>query len=269
MEYICPYCNKKLNSGKSLGGHKTKCLLNPNRITNKGKHIKWKNHKYAVYSDVVSNCRYCNKQCKNLNSLHQHEIRCKNNPDRIQQSPKFSYKGKVGWSKGLTKDTDKRVGNISIGVNEYYDTHDGTFKGKHLTDQTKKLLSEIAIDQNYQSHWGTRHSYEYKGETFISSYEVITLRSLDDNGVRWVKPKYGTFKYIDLNGKKHSYTPDIYLPDYDVYLDPKNDFLIENENPALGYKDCDKIKWVCEQNGVKIIVLSKNQLSWEAIKTLI
>lgn len=29
-------------------------------------------------------CKFCNKQCKNLNSLKQHEIRCKENPGRIK-----------------------------------------------------------------------------------------------------------------------------------------------------------------------------------------
>lgn len=28
-------------------------------------------------------CRYCNKQCKNLNSLKQHELRCKFNPNHL------------------------------------------------------------------------------------------------------------------------------------------------------------------------------------------
>ena len=60
--------------------------------------------------------------------------------------------------------------------------------------------------------------------------------------------------------KKHTYTPDLYLPDYNVYLDPKNDFLIENINPTLGYSDKDKINWVMEQNGVRVIILNKNQL---------
>jgi len=31
-------------------------------------------------------CKYCNKTCKNNNSRAQHEIRCKNNPDRIKAS---------------------------------------------------------------------------------------------------------------------------------------------------------------------------------------
>lgn len=34
------------------------------------------------------NCKYCNKECKNLNSLRQHEIRCKLNPDKIESGNK-------------------------------------------------------------------------------------------------------------------------------------------------------------------------------------
>ena len=29
-------------------------------------------------------CKYCGKECKNKNSLIQHEIRCKENPERIE-----------------------------------------------------------------------------------------------------------------------------------------------------------------------------------------
>ena len=30
-------------------------------------------------------CQHCGKECKNLNSLKQHEIRCKENPDKAVQ----------------------------------------------------------------------------------------------------------------------------------------------------------------------------------------
>lgn len=29
-------------------------------------------------------CKYCGRKCKNLNSLRQHEIRCKENPNKIE-----------------------------------------------------------------------------------------------------------------------------------------------------------------------------------------
>lgn len=44
---------------------------------------------------------------------------------------------------------------------------------------------------------------------------------------------------------------------YNVYLDPKNDFLIKT--------DIDKIKRTAEQNNVKIIILGKKHLIKESI----
>ena len=54
--------------------------------------------------------KYCGKECKNTNSLKNHERLCKSNPDR-QESSFVKYnktKGDV-WNKGLTKETDSRV----------------------------------------------------------------------------------------------------------------------------------------------------------------
>lgn len=101
-----------------------------------------------------------------------------------------------------------------------------------------------------------------------STYEHQVAKSLDENSVKWEKP-IKKFRYIDVLGKKHTYIPDFYLPEYDVYLDPKNDYLINRINPKLGYKDIDKIKWVCEQNNIKVIVLNSEQLSWNIISNLI
>lgn len=55
----------------------------------------------------------------------------------------------------------------------------------------------------------------------------------------------------------------------DVYLDPKNDFLIENINPGTGIKDIDKIHLVESQNNIRCIILNKNQLTWDEIHKLI
>lgn len=215
-------------------------------------------------------CQYCNRECKNLNSLKQHECRCKLNPNRIDLSYyKTRDNSKCGWSRGLTKHTDPRVAKHGEQLKEYYLTHDGTFKGKRHSKATKQKLSEIALTNNYQDHFGSHKSYTYKGIKFISSYEVAVAESLDSHNIKWLKPKSGLFKYKDLNGKQHTYTPDFYLIDYDIYLDPKNDYLITHVNPTLGYSDQDKIHWVQEQNSVKIFILDKTQLDWPQIKEVI
>lgn len=60
---------------------------------------------------MIFNCKYCNKECKNKNSLVQHEIRCKLNPNKIQvvnhRGKNNPMHGKSAWNKGLTKETDE------------------------------------------------------------------------------------------------------------------------------------------------------------------
>lgn len=52
-------------------------------------------------------CQYCKKECKNENSLRNHERLCKDNPNK-QPHPRGTL-GKSGWNKGLTAETDIRV----------------------------------------------------------------------------------------------------------------------------------------------------------------
>lgn len=102
-----------------------------------------------------------------------------------------------------------------------------------------------------------RRGIYYKGIKLDSSYEVIVAKNLDYSDIVWTR--CSRFPYY-IDGVLHYYIPDFYLPKYDVYLDPKNDYLIKNINPVLGYKDVDKIEAVMLENNIKIIILSKEQL---------
>ena len=53
-------------------------------------------------------CQFCGKVCKNLNSLRGHERMCPDNPDDAYRK-KFTTRGKPGWNKGLTKETNPSV----------------------------------------------------------------------------------------------------------------------------------------------------------------
>jgi hypothetical protein len=92
-----------------------------------------------------------------------------------------------------------------------------------------------------------------------SSYEMITAQSLDDNNIRWSRPS--SFGWIKEDGTLHKYYPDFYLIDYDIYLDPKNDYLF--------IKDKGKIQAVSKQNNIRILMLTKENLDWISIKQLI
>lgn len=262
--YHCNYCGKPSHSRSGTHNHELSCKSNPNRVA----------HGYNIF-DIAQNCDFCGKLCKNANSLRNHERLCKSNPKAQIPSalgkhrPRADLKGKTPWNKGLTKATDERINKVATKLHQDYLSGKfiGSAKGRVLSVEQKKHLSDVAKANQYETHFGRRKIFEYKDIKFISSYEVDVAKSLDANNIKWSIPN--RLPYYDTKGKIHYYTADLYLDDYDVYLDPKNDFLINNINPKFGYSDSDKIKWVCEQNDVKILILNKDQLSWDLIRLLI
>lgn len=66
-----------------------------------------------------------------------------------------------------------------------------------------------------------------------SSWEKSIAIFLDEKEIRWIRPK--SLEYLDESGKKRKYFPDFYLPDYDIYLDPKNPMKIKADQYKLDY----------------------------------
>ena len=105
----------------------------------------------------------------------------------------------------------------------------------------------------------SRAAFSYNGFKFDSTYEVKVAESLDTNNVLWEKSH--KFCWHDTYNKLHHYTPDFYLPAYDIYLDPKNNYLIQ--------KDTFKINQVMKENNIRVLILDKNHLTWDKIQELI
>ena len=53
-----------------------------------------------------------------------------------------------------------------------------------------------------------------------SSWEEALAMRLDELDINWLRPD--PMKWVDADGLDHNYFPDFYLPDFDIYLDPKN-----------------------------------------------
>ena len=264
--FKCSFCAKLCKGLQALHKHERHCKENPKR---KPQAIAKKYTKQLTTAELT--CPYCAKICKNLNSLIQHKRLCKCNPNRAlstYEKTGISNLSNRGWSKGLNKNNDLRVANISKALKDGYES--GKIiprSGFEQSEETKAKISVAAREGKFEEHFKRKHTFKYAGYTFISSYEVAVAKSLDEASVRWEKPQ--RFSYKTPDGFLHNYTPDFYLPDYDLYLDPKNDYLINNINPKLGYSDCEKISWVETQNKIRVLILNKNQLNWETIKTLI
>ena len=132
-------------------------------------------------------------------------------------------------------------------------------RGTNLhTQDTKNFLSAKAIERGFGGK-NYRKTFEYNGVLLESSYELLLAKELDKNNIKWIRPK--RLKWIDETGKQRHYTPDFYLTEFDIYLDPKNDYLIKI--------DSVKVRLCAIQNNVKIYVLNKSQLSWDYIAGLV
>ena len=182
------------------------------------------------------NCKYCGKECKNPNSLRNHERCCKQNPNRFIPQGML---GKTSWSKGLKKEQDIR---LKLQGEKQSKTKKG--KPNHpQTEETKLKLRQHALKQGLGGFNMHRIKYEVNGVQVDSSYEKVVAESLTENNINWERAK--RFKYKDLTNKVHYYTPDFYLPEYNVYLDPKNDYLINNVafDGRVDFDDADEVEF--------------------------
>lgn len=183
----------------------------------------------------IQHCKYCNKECHNINSLKQHELRCKQNPKR-RCADNLSNRN---WAKGLTKDTDPRVEKFAASLKNHYKTHPGTFTGKKHSAETKALLSAKMTEYNHSNnrrHSHGKHGY-FNGIYFMSTWELayyIFSKEHNHEIVRCDK----RFRY-QLEGKYHYYTPD-FIED-GTFVEVKG---WETELDKLKYQVVDNLKVV-------------------------
>lgn len=163
------------------------------------------------------------------------------------------------WNKGLTKEDHPSI-------IKYAKTQSDKCSKGEMTPYLKYYQNLQPIDKKEEKlKWKRRKQIkelDQQGNTIYldSNYERTTLKSLNSNNIRWIRP-VSSFPYIDNKGVNRSYTPDFYLVDYNVYLDPKNDLLIKRSGNLFN--------WVIEQNKINLIILRKNELSWRVIQNKI
>ena len=194
----------------------------------------------------MEQCDICKKIFKNLkyHTWRMHGEGRKHNPN----------KDRVAWNKGLSKLTDVRVLRNSESLSK-------TWKPKGAVLLSSEQLSLKAKKQGfggYRENAGRSKKVsvfnEGKKITLQSSYENAVYEILCELGIQWERPK--ALKYDGRN-----YFADFYLPEYNLWLDPKNDFKAK--------QDEEKIRKVVEQNGVKLFVLTKEKICSRYIRWLI
>lgn len=128
----CKYCNKLFDVA-NIARHEKACIRQQS------------NHTVQHVCHEGLNCIYCNKACKNKNSLAQHEIRCQANPNRKNFDSLVKYNKML---KGTTKETNPRVFKSACAMKKKYSEgyispmkgKPGTFTGRHHSEESKEKI---------------------------------------------------------------------------------------------------------------------------------
>lgn len=248
----CDKCDKKI-SISNFDRHYLKCGLDKKSKI----HLQegWLNSKGQY------NCPHCNKEfskkgiCSHI--FLQHTKR--GDEFKIKKFSDDSVKLKMGWSRGLTKETDKRVKKAAEQQKEFYATGKvkHPFLGRKLTLEHKEKLSvaQINLIEDGGGSNNFKHVKYYKNVNIIGNeyslrggYELKISNWLNEKKILWIKGN--NFKY-NINGVVKTYVPDFYLPEFDYYLETK------------GYypeKDQIKMKLVLEQNDINLDIIFKDTI---------
>lgn len=215
-------------------------------------------------------CKYCNKECKNKNSLVQHEIRCKENPNKIDMSyikPGHSkgHKGKNQFIKAKELHLDIPIVSeetkIKIGLKSKNHKH------SELTKQKISKSIRKAIINNPQSYCssnvnGRVKHYKYKEYIMDSSWELLVAKYLDNLNIKWIKPN--NFFLYNWNNNIHKYFPDFYLYDYDIYIEVKG---YERERDIAKYNSINNLI-IIKKKEIDLININKYNIFNEINKLI-
>lgn len=146
-------------------------------------------------------CKYCGKECKNKNSLVQHEIRCKENPNKIQlpESNFIKYNKDIKSGKrtkvysnqyikaellGLPKpevSPETRMKNAKGGKNQIWDMER---RCRH-SESMKRAVKDHPMSYSCNFVNGRTPRLEYNGVILNGTWELIVAKYLDFNNIKW------------------------------------------------------------------------------------
>lgn len=199
-------------------------------------------------------CEICNKRFKGLRGLKSHKTQMHSGIKDTQHRGR--PQGFGAWNKGLTKETDKRIKSPENCLGICLDP----IKEKQRRLSISKTQKINGVSGGYRENAGRSKKFKVydsfgKQTTLQSTFELNCSEILAELGINWIRPK--AVKY----DKTRNYFADFYLPDYDIWLDPKNDYKAK--------LDEEKIRKVREQNGIILYILLEYQITKSYISSIL
>lgn len=127
-----------------------------------------------------------------------------------------------------------------------------------------KHLSNMAIKSGRGGSMVKPITYRHKNGFDVSldsSWELKLAQQLDEHNVQWERGATFTLS----TGRR--YTPDFYLPEYGIYIDPK----AKRKDTPLWFEMCtSKIKmFEIEYHTTVFVIVNKKDLTWNHVKSLL
>lgn len=208
-----------------------KRLISANLLTT---HVSSKSCQTYKQPNIINgHCRFCNLRMAEIENKERgnHVKWCKENPERgFMNGSRQAICNQMNTPAARSKAV---LGIKAAHASGRYDASNIRKKNKPRHShsiETKAKLSKIARESKHRRICKRTHQFvDKRGRVykFDSSWEDALATRLDELDIEWTRP-HEPIPYI-LNGKQHHYFPDFFLPDYDVYLDPKNSFVMKQQ----------------------------------------
>ena len=109
--------------------------------------------------EPIYECKFCNKSCKNPNSLRNHERLCKLNPNRDKSNLiDYNNQKEQTWNKGLTKYDNLSLLSMSIKLTKKRPDwqvevdNDGKLYGRYLNKRNNAKKEGLVCDLTFQQY---------------------------------------------------------------------------------------------------------------------
>lgn len=194
-------------------------------------------------------CKFCNKECS-VKSYRNHEVRCKNNPSRIDPATwaTGNRKGQRSWNSGLSGDSRCKTATPDARLKMSVAAKVRNQNESEITKQKRKdTIAKKVINKEWHTSLARHMHIEYNGIDLHGSWELAYVKYLDRAQIAWQR-NTESFAYF-YDGKERRYTPDFYLPATDEYIEIK------------GYKTSkDDAKWSQFPKSKTLRILMHNDL---------
>lgn len=170
----------------------------------------------------MSECKWCRQEFTSK-SMAGHSRWCSSNPSYLETREK-SRKSVAAMNAAKAKSGSTNQFSKAKLQGKTFDVSEETRKklsiaceGRKHTPETIEKIRQKALASDHRRL--KKGVVEYNGVLMDSSWEVRLAKSLDEANIEWLRPS--PIRY-ELDGVNRKYFPDFYLPEYDLYVDPKN-----------------------------------------------